>query len=104
MSGYCFRLAKDNPMISWKSKKQNWVLLSTCKMECIAFSLANQEALYLKALLRTVTELESLKHPTTIYCDSQSSIILAKNWSSIKNQNIDIKFQFICEEIKGLFF
>ena len=56
MSGFCFRLAEHNPMISWKSKK-NSVTLLTCKAEFIAISLASQEALYLIALLRTMTEL-----------------------------------------------
>ena len=28
MSGFCFGLAENNPMISWKSKKQNSVTLS----------------------------------------------------------------------------
>ena len=80
VSGFCFRLAENNPMISWKSKKQNPVALSTCEAEFIAISLANQEALYLRTLLRTMTELESLKNPTTIHCDNQSSIVLAKEY------------------------
>ena len=50
VSKFCFRLAENNPMISWKSKKQNSVTLLTCKVEFIAISLANQEALYLRAL------------------------------------------------------
>ena len=79
ITGYYFRLAEDNPMISWKSKKQNSVALSTYEAEFITTSLASQEPLYLRALLRTVIELVSLKHPTTIHCDNQSSIDLAKN-------------------------
>ena len=31
VSGLCFKLAEITPMISWKSKKQNSVALSTCK-------------------------------------------------------------------------
>ena len=81
VSRFCFRLAENNPMISWKSKKQNSVALSTCKVEFIAISLASQEALYLRALLRTMTELESLKNLTTIHCDNQSSIVLEKKSS-----------------------
>ena len=54
VSRYCFRLAKNNPMISWKSTKQNSDALSTCKVKFSGISLAS---LYLKALLRTVTEL-----------------------------------------------
>ena len=38
VSGFCFRLAENDPMISWKSKKQNSVALSTCKVEFIAIS------------------------------------------------------------------
>ena len=53
VSGFCFRLAENNPMISWKSKKQNSVTLSTYEAESMAISLASQEALYLRALLRT---------------------------------------------------
>ena len=47
ISVYCFRLAKGNPMISWKFQKQNSVALSTCKAEFIPISLASQKALYL---------------------------------------------------------
>ena len=94
VSRFCFRLAQ------WIFKKQNSVALSTCKVEFIAISLASQEALYLRALLRTMMELESLKNPTTIHCDNQSSIVLAKNpvvYQRLKH--IDIKFQFIHDKI-----
>ena len=43
--GFCFRLAENNPMISWISKKQNSVTLSTCEAEFITISLASQVAL-----------------------------------------------------------
>ena len=87
-------------MISWKSKKQNSVALSTCEVEFITISLANQEALYLRALLKTMTELESLKHLTTIHCDNKSNIVLVKNPVVHQRSNyIDIKFQFIRDEI-----
>ena len=100
MSGFCFRLAENNPMISWKSKKQNSVALSICKVEFIVISLASQEALYLRALLRTMTELESLKNSTTIHCDNQFSIVFAKNpVIHQRSKHTDIKFPFICDDI-----
>ena len=47
-------------------------------------------------------ELESLKNPTTIHCNSQSSIVLAKNLVIHQRlKHIDIKFQFIHDEIMG---
>ena len=74
--------------------------MSNCEAEFIAISLASQEALYLKVLLRTLTELESLKPPTTIHCNNQYSIVLAKNpVVHERSKHIDIKFQFICDVI-----
>ena len=88
-SGFCFRLAENNPMISWKSKKQNFVTLSTCEAEFTAISLASHEALYLRALLRSMMELESLKNPTTIHHKNQSSCCFGKKKQSfIKDRNI----------------
>ena len=77
--GFCFRLAENNPVISWKFKKQNSVVLLACEAKFIAISLASQETPYLRALFRTMMELELLKH-------------------------IDIKFQFVRDGIKGPFF
>ena len=75
---------------------KNSVALLTCEAEFIAISLASQEAMYLRTLLRTMTVLESLKHPITIHCDNQSSIVWGKkNISFIKDRNIAIEFQFI---------
>ena len=88
MSGFCFWLAENDPMISSKSKKQNSVALSTCEAEFMAMSLDSQEALYLRALLRTMIEQESLKHPTTIHCDNQFSIVLAKKPSHLSKIEI----------------
>ena len=74
--------------------------MATCKAEFIAILLTGQEALYLRALLRTMTELESLKNPTTIPCDNQSTIVLAKKpIVHQRSKHIDIKFQFIRDEI-----
>ena len=97
---FCFRVAENNPMISRKSKKQNSFTLSTYEVEFVAISLASQEALYLRALLRTMMELESLQNPKTIQCDKQSSIVLAKNpVVHQRSKHIGIKHQFICDEI-----
>ena len=45
-------------------------------------------------------EIESLKHPTTIHCDNPFSIVLAK-YPVVhqRSKHIDIKFQFIRDEI-----
>ena len=44
ISGYCFLLNVNGPLISWKSKKQSVVAISSCEAEYIAMTHAIQEA------------------------------------------------------------
>ncbi len=53
-TGYCFSLTQDGPLISWKSKKQSTVALSTCEAECIALAVTAQESMYLVQLLNSM--------------------------------------------------
>ena len=102
VSRFYFRFAENNPMISWKSKKQNSVALSTFKAEFIAISLASQEALYLRALLRTMMELESLK-TQQLFIVIISPVLFWQKPIHQRSKHIDIKFQFIHDEIKDRF-
>ncbi|CAB3992127.1 Hypothetical predicted protein, partial [Paramuricea clavata] len=40
ITGYVFKLSKDGPAISWKSRKQPTVALSTCEAEYMALAAA----------------------------------------------------------------
>ena len=51
ITGYCFQLSKDGPLISWKSRKQPTVALSTREVEYMSLSSAIQEAKFLLQLL-----------------------------------------------------
>lgn len=42
-SGYCVSLCKNSPLISWKTKKQPTVALTTCEAECMALAATIQE-------------------------------------------------------------
>ena len=95
-TGYVFTLG--GAAISWSSKKQASVALSTTEAEYMALSAANQEALYLRALLR------DLKHeqtePTKIYQDNQGTIKLAENAIvSKRSKHIDVRYHFVRENI-----
>ena len=50
ISGYCFQLSESGPLVSWKSKKQQTVALSTCEAEYIALAETVQEGKFLKQL------------------------------------------------------
>ena len=96
-TGYCFMLNSEGPMISWKSKKQQTVALSSCEAEYMALTAATQEAIFLSNLAKEfgiVTD-----SPTHIYGDNQGSISLVKNpVNHEKTKHIDIKHHFVREK------
>ena len=97
ISGYCFNIFVNGPLISWKTRKQPTVALSTCEAEYISLVSAIQEGKYLKSLIYEIT---GLNLNCQMNCDNQGTIALAKN--PIKQQrtkHVDIKYHFIRDEI-----
>lgn len=74
-SGYMFHIS--GAVISWRSKKQTCVALSTAKTEHMALASAAQEAIWMQQLLTDLRNPPS--EPTRIFGDNQSAICLAKN-------------------------
>ena len=90
-SGYVFRLG--GATISWRSKKQSVVALSSTEAEYIALASAVQEAVWLRNLLSDLTS-KQVK-PTVIYEDNQGAIALCKNpIDHSRMKHIDIKFHY----------
>ncbi len=58
--------------VSWLSKKQSIVALSTSEAEYVALSLATQEAVWLRKLLANLTD--ELSGPTKLMEDNQGAI------------------------------
>ena len=54
IAGYCFKMINLSSPISWRSKKQNSVALSSCEAEYVSMSYAVQEAKFLRQLLVVV--------------------------------------------------
>ena len=95
-SGHCFLLASG--VISWHSKKQSVVTLSTAEAEYVALSHATQEVIWLKRLFSEVgMRLDSV----LIKDDSQAAIAMAKNpIHHAKSKHIDIRYHFLREELE----
>lgn len=94
-SGYIFKLA--NGPITWMSKRQSCVSLSTTEAEYIAACLAVKESIWIRKLLHDVGYIND--NPTTIYIDNQSAIKLVKNPEfHCRTKHIDVKFHFIREK------
>ena len=84
--------------ISWNSKKQICVALSTAEAEYIALAKAAQESIWLQRLLSDMGE--HLTNPMMIFEDNQSTIAMTKNSQFHgRAKHIDIKFHFIREQV-----
>ena len=97
-SGYVFMQA--GAAISWKSRKQSCVALSTAEAEYIALSAAVQEALWLQQLTSDLFNTHA--KAMTIFEDNQSTIALAKSQHTHgRTKHVDIKYHFIRDEVEA---
>ena len=95
-SGYMFSLA--GATVSWKSKRQTVVALSSTEAEYIALCLAAQEAIWLRSLLESLGFKQS--KATKLYEDNQGAIALTKNPKThSRTKHIDIKYHYIREAV-----
>ena len=95
-SGYVFQLA--NGAITWASRKQNSVALSTCEAEYMALSVTTQEVIWLCRLLEEMRCEQ--KEPTTIWEDNQGAISTAKNpVFHNRTKHIQIRYHFVREAV-----
>ena len=102
ISGYAFHLNDSGPLVSYKSKKQNIVALSSCEAEYVALTAAIQEAKFLSQLLADITCSE--KSNVTIFADNQGAIALAKNpIHHQRSKHIDVRYHYIRSEVKSKF-
>ena len=96
ISGYAFLI--DGGAISWYSRKQEIVTLSTAEAEYVATTHAAKEAIWLRRLIFELFPLST--SPTTIYCDNQAAIKLANDDNyHARTKHIDICFHFIRQVI-----
>jgi hypothetical protein len=91
-SGYVF-LLNQGP-ISWRSTTQRHPALSSCESEYVALSLATQESLWLRSLLKELNLLATT--PTTIYGDNKGSLKLAEHpYDHCRTKHINLHYHFI---------
>ena len=96
-TGYVFFVGDG--AISWNSKRQPTVALSTTEAEYMAASHSAKEAMWLRLLMADVGCM--LDGATTIKCDNQGCIALAKNPKHhSRTKHIDVRHHFIREAIE----
>jgi len=85
--------------LTWTSKKQSIVALSTCEAEYIAAASCVCHAIWLRKLMEDLQQKQS--KATRIFVDNKSAIALAKNpVHHERSKYIDTRFHFIREHIK----
>jgi transposase InsO family protein len=99
-TGYVFVLAGG--AVSWASKKQPTVALSTTEAEYMATTQATKEAIWLQRLLGEVGFRTCAQSPMTIFSDNQSSVALTKNSVyHARTKHIDIQHHFVRERVEN---
>jgi len=90
--GYTFLI--NGGAISWSSKRQEIISLSTIKSMYIAETHGMKEVLWLHSLLSKV--FGPIKPPTTLYSDNQAAITLTQNHQyHLHTKHIDVQYHFI---------
>jgi hypothetical protein len=78
--------------ISWASRKQTSVALSSTESEYVSMADLLQELMHCRRIL---TEIGVAEACVTVYGDSQSAIAIAKSENTKRSKHIDIKHHYI---------
>lgn len=96
-TGFVFKLAEGT--ISWGSKKQRVVALSTCEAEYIALSYTVQEGTWIRNLIEEIVGTKISKQ-LNIFEDNQACIKMTGNpVNHGRAKHIDIKYHFLREKV-----
>ena len=96
VSGYVFQLLGS--AVSWASKRQELVTLSTTEAEYVSISYAGREAIWLCDILGEVLKLKL--SPVILHCDNQSALANVKdNKFHGRTKHIDIYHHWIRQRV-----
>jgi hypothetical protein len=84
--------------VSWVSKLQTVVALSTTEAEYMAATQACKEAIWMKKLME---ELGHKQEKILLYCDSQSALHIARNPTfHSRTKHINVQYHFVREVVE----
>ena len=91
VTGYVIKL--NGNAISWRTKKQEMVSLSSAEAEYIALSVCITESLFVAQMLSEI--LNKNMYPIHLYEDNQACIKMSTTLETKRTKHIDIKYQFV---------
>ena len=87
-------------MVSWSSKKQSIIALSSTEAEYITETHTTKEAIWLQSFVNEING--GITGPLTMKADNQGAIVLAKNNKfHSRTKHIDLHYHFICETVEN---
>jgi hypothetical protein len=100
INGWVFRVG--GAPISWSSKKQSTVALSSTEAEIISASEACREAYSIQRLLLEIDEdYSSIRPPITLFMDSRSAVAIAINGGyRSKLKHVDVRSLFVGQAVQ----
>jgi hypothetical protein len=97
-TGFGFFLAGS--LISWRSKLQTSVSLSSTEAEYMACCFATREAVWLRRLLQDLGI--QISGPTVMFQDSTGCKSLSENWrADQRTKHIDVQYHFVREQVEA---
>ena len=100
-----FAIFYGQGVISWSSKKQPIVTLSSTEAVYIALTRVMKDLLWHRKLHSELSPFFtfSTTNPITLFCDNQGTIILSKDSTfHMRTKHIDTHFYFVCEIINNI--
>jgi hypothetical protein len=95
-NGYIFYLGTTP--ISWSSKKQDEVAMSSSESEYVAMAEAAKEGIWIQNLLRELNLMENVQ--LELFCDNQSSMKMARNpVEHHKTKHMNIRHHYIQNQV-----
>ena len=92
ITGYAFLI--DGGAVSWSSKRQEIVSLSTTESEYVAATHGMKEALWLRSLLSEL--FGPITQATTMFSDNQAAIALTQDHQyHARTKHIDVRYHWI---------
>jgi hypothetical protein len=92
ITGYAFLI--DGGTVSWSSKRQEIVSLSTTESEYVVATHSSKEALWLRSLISEV--FGTLQEPTTLFSNNQAAIALMRDHQyHAQTKHIDVRYHWI---------
>jgi hypothetical protein len=98
-TGYVVKIG--NNTVSWATKKQTTVALSTAEAEYMAIAAVLQEVIWIKSILCEILGQNSVSQTPTVYTDNQAARSISRDDAfHQRTKHIDIKHHFIRQHVR----